>query len=237
MEFYDLLLQATREGADTDFLGSDYIDDLDEQAELGDWQGVLDRLHSTSDDRWDPAKYYAAGRADAQPLAEFESLRKELEAMRERYLEAERRVSEARGAIEDSDEPWIWSDDDTAETVDSLGNMMVVRITGGHLRSLIEAKAAELVQGPSAYWVAQARAACDEQAKLESETSRLRDDGSSDLFSVWWFEARSRAVTLGVDNPAVLAFVIAEIATITGRPSMYILWEMMPQGQEVSSDG
>ena len=71
------------------------------------------------------------------PPSEADSLRRELDLMRERYLEAEERVSEARGAKDDHEEPWIWSDDDTAKTVDELGNM-VVRITGGHLRALLK---------------------------------------------------------------------------------------------------
>ena len=71
------------------------------------------------------------------PPSEADSLRRELDLMRERYLEAEERVSEARGAKDDYEEPWIWSDDDTAKTVDELGYMMVVRITGWHLRALL----------------------------------------------------------------------------------------------------
>jgi len=71
------------------------------------------------------------------PPSEADSLRRELDLMRERYLEAEERVSEARAAKDDHEEPWIWSDDDTAKTVDELGKMMVVRITGGHLRALL----------------------------------------------------------------------------------------------------
>jgi hypothetical protein len=69
--------------------------------------------------------------------SEVDSLRRELAKMRERYLEAELRVSEARGAKEDDEDPWIWSDDETAKDVDGLGNMMVVKITGGHLRALL----------------------------------------------------------------------------------------------------
>lgn len=68
--------------------------------------------------------------------SEVESLRRELDKMRERYLEAEQRVAEAREVKADED-PWIWSDDETAKDVDQLGNTMVVRITGGHLRALI----------------------------------------------------------------------------------------------------
>jgi hypothetical protein len=71
------------------------------------------------------------------PPSEVESLRAELDKMRERYLDAEQRVSEARGAIEDGEEPWIWSDDDSAKQIDGFGHMMVVRITGGHLRALL----------------------------------------------------------------------------------------------------
>jgi hypothetical protein len=68
--------------------------------------------------------------------SEVESLRSELDKMRERYHDAEQRVSEARGAKED-EEPWVWSDDDTAKAIDGFGNAMVVRITGGHLRALL----------------------------------------------------------------------------------------------------
>jgi hypothetical protein len=78
------------------------------------------------------------------PPSEAESLRRELDKMRERYLEAEERVSEARAAKDDHEEPWIWSDDDTAKTVDEFGNMMVVRITGGHLRALLSAAYSEM---------------------------------------------------------------------------------------------
>ena len=78
------------------------------------------------------------------PPSEIESLRNELDKMRERYHDAELRVSEARGAREDDEEPWIWSDDDTAASVDSLGNMSIVRITGGHLRALLDQRRDDL---------------------------------------------------------------------------------------------
>jgi hypothetical protein len=71
------------------------------------------------------------------PPNEADSLRRELDKMRERYLDAEARVSEARGVREDEEEPWVWSDDDTAKQIDGFGNTMVVRITGGHLRALL----------------------------------------------------------------------------------------------------
>jgi hypothetical protein len=71
------------------------------------------------------------------PPNEADSLRRELDKMRERYLDAEARVSEARGVREDEEEPWVWSDDDSAKQIDGFGHMMVVRITGGHLRALL----------------------------------------------------------------------------------------------------
>ena len=92
------------------------------------------------------------------PPSEADSLRRELDKMRERYLEAEERVSEARGAKDDHEEPWIWSDDDTAKTVDELGNMMVVRITGGHLRALLNQRRRE-----------------DRAAKVESQARKFLD--------------------------------------------------------------
>jgi hypothetical protein len=72
------------------------------------------------------------------PPREVDSLRRELDTMRERYREAEQRVTEARAAREDEGEPWIWSDDDSAKQVGQLGNAMIVKITGGHLRGLLE---------------------------------------------------------------------------------------------------
>ena len=60
--------------------------------------------------------------------------------LRKALAEANLRVAEARDVRSD-EEPWIWSDDDTRESIDSLGNRMVVRITGGHLRALLRGDA------------------------------------------------------------------------------------------------
>jgi hypothetical protein len=86
-----------------------------------------------------------AGDAPQEPRSRGDAWRKhavrrerDLDEMRERYHEAERRASEARSVTTDG-EAWVWSDDDTAASIDTLGDRMVVRITGGHLRALMAA--------------------------------------------------------------------------------------------------
>jgi len=149
-----------------------------------------------------------------------------LDAMRERYHEAERRVGEARNATTDGD-PWIWSDDDSAETVNGFGELMTVRITGGHLRALIESTGrtrAELVAMRD-----QSSAVCERRTReleaLRSQLDRQRTDAMLGAAVRELTEQLRRlrrnpceSMRFGFEPDSIAAAAISEVAEVQAEP-------------------